>query len=133
MLRLFLFSVLTVTLALFAAGGNKELAIPASQAATPLTKITIDLTRISPAGLVGPPDGLRSMSYEFCIPRHEAAIAEIQAIDPTLQYARSPGRIRCSQDQYLVIGNTHKPNWREILTKLAQLDYVQRIDQFFGE
>jgi len=99
----------------------------------PFQKITFDLSRISAAGLVGPPDGLRSLSYEFCIPANDQAVAEVKAIDPTVQYSRSPGRIRCQRDQYLVIGNTHKSNWREILTQLVQLDYVQRIDEFLGE
>jgi hypothetical protein len=76
---------------------------------------------------------LRSLSYEFCIPANAQSLAETRAIDATLQYSRSPGRIRCTSAQYLVIGSTHKPNWREILTRLTELDYVERIDEFRGE
>lgn len=96
-------------------------------------KITFDLSRISDVGLVGAKDAQRSLSYEFCIPVNDQTLKAVQAIDPTLQYSQSPGRIRCQRDQYLVIGDTHKPNWREILTQLVQLDDVQRIDEFFGE
>jgi hypothetical protein len=131
--RLFLLSVLTSTPALLACRVNNQASISASPSTVPLAKITFNLARISADGLVGPQDGLRSVTYEFCMPATEDAIAEIQAIDPTLQYSRSPGRIRCTRDQYLVLGDTHKPNWREILTGLAQLDYVQQIDEFFGE
>jgi hypothetical protein len=94
-------------------------------------KITFDLSRISPAGLVGPPDGLRSVSYEFCIPA--SAWAEVQAIDPTLQpYPGSRGRIGC-RDQTLCIGTTSNPRWREILQAIAALEFVDRIDEFVGE
>jgi hypothetical protein len=107
--------------------------VPSASPQVSTQKITFDLSRISDAGLVGPPNGLRSLSYEFCIPAHDQTLAEVRAIDPTLQFSRSPGRIHCQRDQYLVIGETHRPNWRSILTQLAQLDYVQRIDEFFGE
>ena len=106
---------------------------PLPGAADPTSKITFDLARLSPEGLVGQVDARRSLSYEFCIPATPQALAEVRAIDPTLQHSRSPGRIRCTRDQYLVIGETHKPNWRDILTQLTQRPYVQRIDEFFGE
>ncbi|MDX2241015.1 MAG: hypothetical protein NW224_10065 [Leptolyngbyaceae cyanobacterium bins.302] len=98
-----------------------------------LNKITFDLSQISSEGLVGSGDGLRSLSYEFCIPANLQSLAEVKAIDSTFQHSRSPGRIRCTQEQYLVIGETHKSNWRTILTQLTQLNYIQRIDQFLGE
>ena len=104
-----------------------------SPAIAPTSKITFDLARLSPDGLVGQAEARRSLSYEFCIPATPQALAAVRAIDPTLQHSRSPGRIRCTRDQYLVIGETHKPNWRDILTQLTQLPYVQRIDEFVGE
>ncbi|EKQ68573.1 hypothetical protein OsccyDRAFT_3111 [Leptolyngbyaceae cyanobacterium JSC-12] len=103
------------------------------QTPSALKKITFDLSQISPEGLIGSEGGLRSLSYEFCIPATAAALAEVQAIDSTVQYSRSPGRIGCKQDQYLVIGHTHQYGWRVVLTNLVNLDYVQRIDQFWGE
>ncbi|WP_416669824.1 hypothetical protein [Egbenema bharatensis] len=100
----------------------------------PNEKIEFDWSNISPAGLIGSPDSLRSVRYEFCIPLTQAALAEVQAIDPNLQcYQTSPGRIGCSCEQYLCIGDTHHPRWRDILYAIAELDYVQRIVESFGE
>lgn len=98
------------------------------------TKITFDSSKLSPAGLVGPPDGLRSLSYEFCIPAGQPYLEEVQAIDPAVQfYPHSRGRIGCHREQILCIGNTHNPQWQAILFAIAELPYVERIDEFFGE
>ncbi|MBL1174542.1 hypothetical protein [Pantanalinema sp. GBBB05] len=100
----------------------------------PFHKITFDLSQLSPTGLVGSGTGRRSLDYEFCIPATETAVTEIQAIDPTIQvYRNSRGRIGCDRAQYLSIGNTYHPQWRSILNQIVQLDYVERIDQSFGE
>ncbi|MCK5191008.1 MAG: hypothetical protein KAR12_13230, partial [Methylococcales bacterium] len=34
-------------------------------------KIEFDITKLNQQGLYGPADGLRSLSYEFCIPAEE--------------------------------------------------------------
>jgi hypothetical protein len=109
--------------------GNSQAAV----ADPVLKKINFDLSQISSDGLIGPPNGLRSLSYEFCIPATEKSLNEVRSINPDIQVSRSPGRIRCTKDQYLCIGETHTPQWREKLMAIAKLDYVQRIDQFFGE
>jgi hypothetical protein len=97
-------------------------------------KITFDISKISPEGLIGNPDGLTSVDYEFCIPANESSIAEVFAIDPTIKYyPHSPGRINCKSHQYLCIANTHNPRWKEILRAIASLDYVERIDRFYAE
>ena len=132
-LRMILVGTLLVIPGLLVCSSSNYALSQANVASMPLNKLNFDLTTISDAGLIGTNDSLRSLSYEFCIPATESALAEVQAIDATLKYSRSPGRIRCKSTQYLVIGETHKPNWREILTRLAALDYVQRIDQFVGE
>lgn len=98
-----------------------------------LPKITFDLKGISPEGLVGQKAGLRSQSYEFCIPDQAPKIAEVKAIDPSLRLYRSRGRMGCRTDQWLAIGETHQPRWQQILLNLAQLDYIERIDPFWGE
>lgn len=96
-------------------------------------KITFDLGKISTEGLVGTAGGLRSLSYEFCIPVEEKRLAEVRTIDLSVQISRSPGRIGCTKDQYLVIGHTHQARWRDVLVAIARFDYVQRIDEFVGE
>ncbi len=98
-----------------------------------LDKITFDISLISPDGLIGNKDNLRSLSYEFCIPKNPQFIAEIKQIDPEITFSQSQGRIGCNKNQYLAIGDTHKSNWLEILKAIANLDYVEKIDQFFGE
>lgn len=96
--------------------------------------IRFDLSRLGDNGLYGPPDGLRSLDYEFCIPSGEPYAGEVRAIDPSARFhAGSPGRIGCTGEQSLVLGNTHQPGFREILQKLAALPYVTRIDQAFFE
>jgi hypothetical protein len=99
-----------------------------------LAKISFDISQISPEGLIGQPDALRAVSYEFCIPANPIALATIQAIDTQIKYYfPSPGRIGCQKAQYLCIGHTHNPKWPEILFSIARLEYVERIIQFDGE
>lgn len=108
--------------------GNASLPAESAQ------KITFDLSGLSAAGLIGPETGRRSISYEFCIPATAAHLTEVTTIDPSVQhFSGSRGRIGCTRDQYLCIGDTNQPNWHEILLTLASLDYIERIDQFFGE
>lgn len=95
-----------------------------------LNKITFDLEQIDENGLYGPPDGKRSLDYEFCVPGEPALLETVQAIDPSLTlYPESPGRMGCTADQVLAIGNTHQPNAVPILMELANLDFIERIDR----
>jgi hypothetical protein len=91
-------------------------------------RIHFYLSEFTDDGLYGPPDGLRAAMYEFCIPAGADLAVEVASIDPTVQiYASSPGRIRCGSDEYLCIGSTGQPGFRELLANLAQLDYVSGI------
>jgi hypothetical protein len=91
-------------------------------------KIAFDLGRLNADGLVGPPDGLRAISYELCVPDRSECLAEVQRIDPSLELMRGArGRIGCEADQVLCLGSTHQPEWRQVLTRLADLPYVTRI------
>ena len=93
-------------------------------------KITFDWEQLDENGLYGPPDGKRSLDYEFCVPGEPALLETVQAIDPSLAlYPDSPGRIGCTEDQVLAIGNTHQPNAVPILMELANLDFIERIDR----
>jgi hypothetical protein len=93
-------------------------------------KITFDLTDFDENGLYGPPDGKRSLDYEFCIPQEAPYRQEVKAIDPSLNFFPSiPGRIGCTDTEVLAIGNTHQENFRLILLELANLDYIQRIQR----
>lgn len=91
-------------------------------------KIALDLSALDDRGLRGPPTGLRSMSYEFCIPAGERYAVEVQRIDPTVEVMRgSRGRIGCAKDQYLCVGSTGQRGYRQVLERLAALDYTSRI------
>src|SRR5687768_11850928 len=68
-------------------------------------KISFDISEIDEHGLIGPPDGKRSVAYEFCIPRDQEKRKEVAAIDSTVHFFTGPtGRIGCHTNQYLCIG-----------------------------
>jgi len=95
-----------------------------------LEKITFDLNQFDEYGLYGPADGKRSLDYEFCIPQGEQYATEVQTIDPSVNFfPTSAGRIGCTENQILTIGNTHQDEFRLVLLELANLDYVDRIQQ----
>src|SRR5262245_6505733 len=72
------------------------------------SKVTVDLSNVNAEGLRGPAHGLRTVHYELCIPADERYAAEVRSIDPTARLVRgSPGRIRCTNEQALVLGYTH--------------------------
>ncbi len=100
----------------------------------PRAAIGFDLERLDAAGLQGPPDGRRSLDYEFCIPDGPGPRAEVTAIDPSARFQPgSRGRIGCTAGQVLVLGNTHQAGWREVLHALAALPYVKRISEAWFE
>jgi len=97
-------------------------------------KIKFDLELLNEDGLQGPPDGLRSLAYEFCIPDDHELIREVMQIDQSAQvYRGAKGRIGCGAGTLLVIGNTHQPAFRQILEQLARLDYIEQIQETFFE
>lgn len=117
----------------FACGGGPPSPSVAESVAAP-SKIAFDLSRLSDEGLAGPADGLRALSYEFCIPSRAEAVATVERLDATIRIvAESPGRIGCGAYEALCIGHTHQPNWRAVLDSLADLEYVARIDEWVGE
>lgn len=108
-------------------GGPKSMPEEGAQAVSN-AKIAFDLGRVNAEGLAGPPDGLRAISYELCVPDSAVCLAEVQRIDPSLQLMRGArGRIGCEADQVLCLGSTHQPEWDHVLTRLAALPYVTRI------
>jgi hypothetical protein len=106
-------------------GGDGSLATSA--------KIRFDMSVLDASGLYGPPDGLRAMSYEFCIPDRPETAAEVRDLDKTVAMHKARGRIGCSNRQLLCIGHTHQADFRAVLEALSALPYVARIDQAFFE
>jgi hypothetical protein len=101
---------------------------PAGERPENAAKIELDLAELNDEGLKGPPDGLRAVSYEFCIPNRPEYEAEVWRIDPKIAITHGArGRIGCRPDQALCIGSTHQPEFRLVLFRLAALPYVERI------
>jgi hypothetical protein len=88
-------------------------------------KIKFRLDDIHSDGLRGRPDNLVSVDYEFCVPADDRVYQDVQRIDPSVRIQRGArGRIGCSEDEALCIGNTHSPRWREALEGLSALAYI---------
>jgi len=125
---------LLVAIAVVASACSAPEKTPSAMEPEIMQKIRFDLETLNEDGLYGPPDGLRAMDYEFCIPIGQKYLDEVRRIDSTLTVqAQSPGRIGCGEDQVLCIGNTHQKNFRSVLYKLASLPYVQRIEPSYFE
>ena len=106
---------------------------PQKQAAM-RAKIQFDLEALNEDGLIGPPDGLRAVDYEFCIPANPEYLTEVQLIDPSVVMMRdSQGRVGCAPDEWLCLGNTHQTDAQGVLLRLAQLPYVYVIRPCFWE
>lgn len=98
------------------------------------SKITFSLDNIRPDGSRGSPDGVTSVAYEFCVPADAKTYQAVRQIDPSVKiYPGSRGRIGCSANEALCIGETHQPNWRQILLELAAQPYIAEIRECFFE
>jgi len=97
-------------------------------AVDPWSKVEFRLDHLDTDGLRGPADGKVDMSYEFAIPKTDVCIAEVKAIDPTVQIScGSRGRIGAGKDECLCIGSTHQPQYRHVIENLAKLPYIKRM------
>ena len=93
-------------------------------------KVTFDLKQLDTDGLYGEADSKRALSYEFCIPADINKVNEVMAIDPSaVVYKSSPGRINCTGNEYLVLGDTFQKGYIVTLKQLTGLDYITRIVQ----
>ena len=105
-----------------------------SPSSVEMGKVRFDLEKLDSQGMYGQADGLLALSYEFCIPDNIDYVAEVMAIDPTVVvYKQSPGRIGCTDSEYLCIGNTATDSYLEVLQNLASLKYVKEIREAFFE
>lgn len=106
----------------------------AREANEPARKIRFRLEALDAEGLTGTPGALRAVSYEFCIPDRRECRAEVYRLDPSVEFMPgSRGRAGCGPGQLLCVGNTHQPDWRQVLNDLASLGYVARIEEWTGE
>lgn len=98
-------------------------------------KITFDLSEFTSDGLREKPKGeFISINYEFCIPASEETLKEVQAIDSTVGVMKgAKGRSGCSDKEWLCIGSSHQPGFKMVITKLAALKYIRKINETFWE
>ena len=95
-----------------------------------LEKITFDVNRIDGSGMRGG----ANVDYEFCIPGQDKYLKEIINISPSIHCSHGEGgRIGCTKDEYLCIGNTHDKNFKSTLCQLSARDYIKQIDECFWE
>jgi hypothetical protein len=97
-------------------------------------KIRFELDQLDESGLLGPDDGKRALSYEFCVPDLPDYLAEVARIDSSAQgQPGGRGRIGCGDGESLFVSDTHRPDFRTVLQQLAKLPYIRRIEQAFFE
>ncbi|WP_252177377.1 hypothetical protein [Endozoicomonas sp. 4G] len=95
-----------------------------------MAKVRFDVNALDKEGLRGSGNNVKAVSYEFCIPDKIEYVDQVMAIDPTLVvYRASPGKTQCRPGEYLAVGDTHQLDYYEVLRKLAELDYVESIQE----
>ena len=97
------------------------------------SKIKFDTEQLDSDGLTGADDGKRSISYEFCIPDNKMNRDKVKKIDKSVQFTKAMGRSMCGKNQILCMGNTHQPNAVKVLSRLAELNYVEKITETYFE
>ncbi|RJG42547.1 lipoprotein [Motilimonas pumila] len=92
-------------------------------------KLDFDIKEINDKGLK---NGV-GVDFEFCLAQQASLKQQVQQAYSGLQFQQSPGRIGCNAEQWLVIGNTLQPNYRQQLTELVAIAEVSEIKQTFWE
>lgn len=107
----------------------------ASDKQTQSDKINFDLSKFDNEGYRTAPDGSKSSAhYEFCIPASDSVLAEILSIDPDAGVMKgSKGRSGCSDKEWLVVSPTRKAGFKDIIKKLAALQYIRKISETYWE
>jgi len=120
------------SLVLLGCSGSKSAYIPQPELRE---KVEFSFAGVNKAGLTGSAAGKVALYYEFCIPKEDSCRAQVQQIDTTVIIQdRSPGRVGCKPGaQLLCIGNTHQPDYRRVVYRLAALPYVDRIERTYFE
>lgn len=96
-------------------------------------KITFDLTGIDDRGLIGYGENKKGLDFEFCIPNQPDLVKKVLTLDSSLKKLASKGRSNCSEQHVLITGSTYNKNFKKLLCKIAQLEYVKEINQTYWE
>jgi hypothetical protein len=95
-----------------------------------LEKIKFDLEKIGTDGLNR---AKTPVEYEFCLPANREVFDNLKKIDPTLKKMKGKGRVGCTNDEWLVMGNTRQKNWKTSLINLAKTPEIREIREVFWE
>ena len=96
------------------------------------SKMNFEFSKLDKNGLIKKRGS--SLAYEFCIPNNETYLDKIKEIDESISiYKSGSGRIGCSNNEILCIGETHNKDYKRILTQTAELEYVKSINESFFE
>jgi hypothetical protein len=98
-------------------------------------KIKFELKEFTDDGLRKLPGGeFSSINYEFCVPATDEMFAKVKKIDTTLTLHKlSKGRSRCTSTEWLCIGYSNQPGFKNVITKLASLGFIREINETFWE
>jgi len=126
--------LLICTFAIFVLSCKTTSTMEKEKAVGQLEKLDFTLDELDKDGLVGSNGSQVSVDYEFCYPKGADYEKQLHAIDSSLKFlSASNGRSGCSKMQSLAIGNTHKPNHKEILIQLSELSFVKKIRRVWYE
>jgi hypothetical protein len=98
-------------------------------------KIGFNLEEIDANGMITlPKEGKTFLNYEFCIPRENQYLKEIQGINQNIKCHRGPrGRIGCTDEEYLCVGSANLKNFKNTLCNLSRRTFIKHIDRAFYE
>ena len=96
-------------------------------------KIKFDIYELDNRGQMGAENNKTTLDFEFCIPNKVDFLMEVKNIDSSLKSQKGKGRSNCSEEHLLIVGNTYNKDFKKILCKISQLEYVKEINQTMWE
>lgn len=96
-------------------------------------KIKFDIYELDKRGQLGTENNKTTLDFEFCIPNNPDFLTEVKNIDSSLASQKGKGRSNCSEEHLLIVGNTYNKDFKKILCKISQLEYVKEINQTLWE
>lgn len=96
-------------------------------------KIKFDIYELDKRGQLGMENNKTTLDFEFCIPNKVDFLMEVKNIDSSLKSQKGKGRSNCGEEYLLIVGNTYNKDFKKILCKISQLEYVKEINQTMWE
>src|SRR5690606_12513649 len=96
-------------------------------------KIKFELADIDKRGLIGNENNKTGLDFEFCVPNQPEKIKEVLAIDASLKQQPIKGRSNCNDQFVLFTGSTYNKDFKDLLCKISQLEYIKEINRTYWE